>query len=494
MHRDLDTEMVSLQRVVDQDELHPISGPNSTLSQAYDIETESDGVLLLSHHTHRVNAWLVLAALVSVVAVFTIMAFVFLDDYQEKPTRPGNPMRLYQLPPTTDALCLDGTPAAFYHSPATANEGLHKWLIFLEGISWCDTPASCASRSHGTHGSTHRLPKIHVASGILSRDPETNPVFYNFHHVFIKSCDGGGFLGNRDEALTYADGTKLYFRGQLIIQRVIEMLRTNKALDAAKQIVIAGCASGALAALLQADHIRDNMLPQSLSQYGVLLGSGFFLQHKNVLGQSVFGDQMRRSFALHNVSGAISSDCLQAHPLSEDHWQCMFPEAASDYVTSDVFVVNSVNDAWQIGCVMLSQEPTEDETLTSDGELCWRVHDWGNCSMSILNPVMQCSDAQVDSLNAYAVDFMESFSKIEKFQPGSRSGAFLHSCASHCAIMSTRDWAHVNVNGIGMQQAVGWWWQNKNATNNDGVLNTTMTKPCSLQHNGRHQCNPSCGR
>ena len=52
------------------------------------------------------------------------------------------------------AVCMDGTPPAFYinrtANPATANS----WVLFFQGGGWCTSLQACAARAKGALGSS----------------------------------------------------------------------------------------------------------------------------------------------------------------------------------------------------------------------------------------------------------------------------------------------------------------------------------------------------
>lgn len=128
-------------------------------------------------------------------------------------------MRLTRLDDIGQGRCLDGSPGGYYYRSATTNRALHKWLIFLEAGQWCASSDFCAAYHNNITCGSASLPLADTFDGILSRDPNTNPHFYDYHHVFVKSCDGGAFLGSRTEPVEY-EGREIYLQGSLLLRRV----------------------------------------------------------------------------------------------------------------------------------------------------------------------------------------------------------------------------------------------------------------------------------
>lgn len=115
------------------------------------------------------------------------------------------------------ALCLDGSPGAYYISRGTVPERV---IIYFEGGGWCgsgdlaSTTESCYQRSKGALGSSNSYAEtISFSEGILSNNVKNN--FREGTKVFLKYCDGAGHQGFKTAPVAYKDA-KLYFRGHNI--------------------------------------------------------------------------------------------------------------------------------------------------------------------------------------------------------------------------------------------------------------------------------------
>ncbi|GJN36312.1 hypothetical protein PR202_gb25160 [Eleusine coracana subsp. coracana] len=129
------------------------------------------------------------------------------------------------------ALCLDGS-APGYHLQRGSGGGSRSWLIHLEGGGWCRNLRSCASRQKSMLGSSHYMERQIEFAGILSDDESQNPDFFNWNKVKTRYCDGASFSGNVKDELK--NGTRFFFRGQLILEAVMNELLL-KGLGQAKQ-------------------------------------------------------------------------------------------------------------------------------------------------------------------------------------------------------------------------------------------------------------------
>lgn len=65
----------------------------------------------------------------------------------------------------------------------------------------------------------------------LSDDPRANPTLYNWNVVWVKTCDGGSWTGNREQP-EMVDGTPLYYRGRRILDAMIDDLIPRGILNA----------------------------------------------------------------------------------------------------------------------------------------------------------------------------------------------------------------------------------------------------------------------
>lgn len=118
--------------------------------------------------------------------------------------------------PDSNAVCLDGSPGAYYLADAGTNP--RKFMIYFEGGGWCgaqDLPTtleSCYQRSSTDFGSSSKYPSSFTfGQGILSNNLKN--YFHNFTKVYLKYCDGSGHQGTRSNPVIYK-GKNLYFRGQ----------------------------------------------------------------------------------------------------------------------------------------------------------------------------------------------------------------------------------------------------------------------------------------
>lgn len=119
------------------------------------------------------------------VALLAAALFFSLSRYAAVPTISPTPSYGHRLPALVDitlvhaaqargAVCLDGTPPAYHFQPGFG-DGSDKWLLHLEGGSWCPSFQSCANRKLTNLGSSAHMDSRAEFVGILSDDPSQNP-------------------------------------------------------------------------------------------------------------------------------------------------------------------------------------------------------------------------------------------------------------------------------------------------------------------------------
>lgn len=380
------------------------------------------------------------------------------------------------------AVCLDGSPGAFFFSPAVNASNTNNWQIYFQGGGWCYEEQDCWNRAKGHIGSSNWLTdgvSTSTLGGLLSPDCTVNPEFCNYNRVHILYCDGNSFSGNRDQPVT-VNGQPIYFRGKRIMDAVLKTLARDHGLAAAENVLLTGCSAGGLSTYLHADYVGQQLagMAKGIKRYKAAPISGFFLLHDTVEHKSVYADQMRYIFQLANSSGpgSMNDACLAAHAPA-DKWMCNFAEVSYAHIESPVMPLNSALDSWQTGCIYTS-EPV-DHNSTANGN-CASAPGWRACA----SDPEQCDGTQMGVMDQYEVDFQAKLSSSGTYSRAGNS-AFIHSCHTHCEAQGGQ-FNSITVNGVSMQQAVSTWW---NEPANTPAQNY---QACQYAVTSPHKCNPTC--
>ena len=395
-----------------------------------------------------------------------------------------------------DAVCLDGSPGAIYITPAVAGFE-SSWQFYLEGGGWCWGAENCVARGTTSLGSSIGYPATinEIGTGLVSSDCGANPTFCKFNQVFFKYCDGNSFSGRREGPLQVqtADGTQkeVWFRGSAVIDAALRVLHTQYGFDEATEVLLAGGSAGGLAVFLQANRIGDFLRANSQSvRYKVVPVSGFFIEHDNVNGESVYQDQMRSLFEMSGAIDGLSPSCIAAQNPGEE-WKCNFAGPAYAHVNAPVFVINSALDAWQVACILTALPMVGTGGSSSDVEFhghCNAMEAWMRCADLDGSAITRCSVAQMQTLIDFQEEFVNQLTSSVTFSMPQNS-AFIYSCHTHSGMISQPQmWSALEVAGVAVTDAVSRWWF---APGGAGVLPPSL--PCMRSATeGGGSCNPTC--
>jgi len=148
--------------------------------------------------------------------------------------------------------CLDGSPAGYYYGPALAYQDRRNWAIFFEGGGDCATLESCEERTQTMLGSSINWPASGIDNyNVLSADPEVNPGFATWNHVFIPYCTGDIHSGQRDTLDPFYN--LFYFSGNLNFLAILKDLSDHHDFNRSEKILVSGASAGGIAANIYAD-------------------------------------------------------------------------------------------------------------------------------------------------------------------------------------------------------------------------------------------------
>ncbi|GJX11492.1 pectin acetylesterase 5-like protein [Tanacetum coccineum] len=362
---------------------------------------------------------------IAVAAAFAIILFFTFSSFISSSSPPDLhlhllhsdfvPLLLLTNAAQRGAYCLDGSIPA-YHFQKGFGSGSRRWVLHIEGGGWCNTVASCSFRKNTALGSSkHMEPQVQF-SGILSRHPSSNPDFYNWNKVKIRYCDGASFTGHPESE--QKNDTKLFFRGQLIWEAMMEELLSIGLSNAQEFLVnkalLSGCSAGGLATLIHCDDFRE-ILPKD-AKVKCLSDAGFFLNEKNVAGKATFQSFYNDVVKLQGAAGSLKKDCVAKMEPSK----CFFPQQIVENTKTPVFLVNPTYDFWQIKNILVPGllDPRDS---------------WYKCQLSI----QFCDPEQIQVLQGFRNLFLKAVSEFQQKKDG---GMFINSCYIHCQTWISETW------------------------------------------------------
>lgn len=360
--------------------------------------------------------------------------------------RDGN-WELHMLPASSGAVCLDGSPAGFYYFrappgtrrfPATNQS----WMLFFEGGGWCVSEEDCAVRALGHAGSSSGWSRHTSFGGVLNKCCFCTS-FCTYHRVVMKSCDGSSFAGATVSDVSLGGSQwnghqlpqRVHFAGRAIVAEVLRTLISRFGLGHAHDVLVAGCSAGGLAALLMAESIRATLLAAAtpLLKFKVLAFSGlFFVPPASGSGSS--GDQHPFALQMAKVAKMAGIDQLPSC-RGDASARCLLGTAPLEAVPPDVpvFIVQSPVDTWQLSCVLGAATSDSARRVFLAGCASGQ---WSQCTgwmggARAAAKSRSCPSERLAELRAYqhsVADALRSSPVLTR----AGSGAYVHSCGSHC--------------------------------------------------------------
>ncbi|CAA2975032.1 pectin acetylesterase 5-like [Olea europaea subsp. europaea] len=332
------------------------------------------------------------------------------------------------------AFCLDGSVPG-YHMQRGFGSGSDSWLLHIEGGGWCNTISSCSSRKRTALGSSKYMDHQVQFSGLLSCNPLQNPDFFNWNRVKIRYCDGASFSGHPESE--FKNGTKLFFRGQLIWNTLMDELLTI-GMSTAKQALLTGCSAGGLATLIHCDDFRE-IMPKD-ANVKCLADAGFFLNEKDIAGNHTIEFFYRDVVHLQGVSRSLNKECVARSEPSK----CFFPQEFIKSIKTPVFLVNPAYDFWQIRNILVPDASDPNES-------------WRRCRLNIYN----CNPKLLEVLQGFRNALLKT---LIEFQQNEEAGMFINSCFVHCQTWIAETWhspSSPRINNKTIAESVGDWYFNR---------------------------------
>lgn len=247
-----------------------------------------------------------------------------------------------------EALCNDGSKASYY---LKKGDNIEKWIIFLQGGAYCFNENTCLQRWQSSPNlmSSKNLSLTRPASGILSPDNETNPLFHDYYAIFINYCSSDSHCGNHHST---GEGD-WNFLGSKIVPSIIKEVGWLHGLNLAKNVIFTGSSAGAEGLLAHADRVPV-ILPGA--KVVVLADSGWFMDSIPYKWQDCHDIQhcsesegLKRGFSW-NWEPVTNADCAAAK-TRETYWECMMGYYAFPFIKTPFFVFQ-----WRMDSVQMEKD------------------------------------------------------------------------------------------------------------------------------------------
>jgi len=258
-------------------------------------------------------------------------------------------MELHKLT-DKNAVCNDGTQAAYYFSAGTDPS---LWLIYLGGGDWCYDEDSCAARAMlpavgngGYNGTYHTSSKLFAETcfktGIFSEDPSS--ALPTANKVFVPYCTSDAHMGNREAS---SDTNGWHFRGATVVKSVLKSVVNDQGLGKAPntKLVFGGGSAGARGAMTHLDSVAAEM-PSQVEVLG-FLDSNMWLDVGSYNDSFIgFGSQSEAAYHYTDAASVVNENCAMMYRGVE--WKCIFGQYRMPFLRSPFFMTASQYDSWQL--------------------------------------------------------------------------------------------------------------------------------------------------
>eukprot|EP01052_Picozoa_sp_SAG31_P020143 SAG31_NODE_1502_length_8080_cov_131.725849_1_plen_347_part_00 len=327
------------------------------------------------------------------------------------------------------------------------------WLCrWGEGKAWCLSEADCLARSKSKDGrggwrssgwpsQSGSLPatlpwddapcRMHPdqAWGCqLSNRCDLNPAFCEFNMIWLKTCDGGSWSGNRSSP----SPSGLFYRGKHILRATAEAL-LDMGIGDASEIVIGGGSAGALGVYLQADYWLSLLNPTGkVKKVAAVPDCGFFQDWKE-------NNSFHRGFvwmkSSDGMNAVVDPRCAAAHSTAKN--LCLMAEHMAPFIRTPLFALQAKFDSWQKSSIC----GTDCDTIVGE--------------------------------QAYGDSLLSKLQVTVLAKPD--NGAFVDSCLHHCGGSDT----YRNDNMTQAQALAVWYHHGVNAMPHQGRMISKATYPCT---------------
>ncbi|CAI7732306.1 unnamed protein product [Closterium sp. NIES-53] len=381
-------------------------------------------------------------------------------------SRPAS-LRLVKLGGSAqDPKCLDGSPPAYFLRDGYGS-GVNNWLVYLQGGAWCTSKAECAQRATTPLGSSKFWPEPSSASfvrvmrnlnsqftGLLSSSEVQNPDYYNWNTVMVVYCDGGGYAGTAGAVKVNAS-TTIHLDGRRILKTIVADL-AKRGMATAKRVLLTGCSAGAQAVSTSCDDVAAAVPAASTK---CLMDAGFFLDGWDENGTPAFRTIAQKLVDIHQAQ--YDADCIKAN-RKVTQWRCFFPQNNLEFVSTPVFIINSINDYTAMD--ILNSANKASNASSSNVLLCLdELRPSGGTAGYVPKGVKQprrkngnatCSAAARDALKRYSERLQNRIQSLARWRPN--TGTFLLGSVAHCVTIYPT-WLSVQRKGFYMRGEVSNW-------------------------------------
>jgi hypothetical protein len=281
--------------------------------------------------------------LVGMTSLFICFCFVLVEIFAV--TQSGQQMNLIMFDDSNSdplAVCNDGTRGGYYFTSAIDPSQANTFVVYLPGGGQCYDKQSCDERPMDYKSSKYFASSIYV-EGILDKDPNKTPL-WGANKAYLGYCSSDGYMG---DAPASADTWGYHFRGQRLVQSMLQALIKTHGFSNATTVYFVGSSAGARGMMVHSDELIPAYVPAGATVIAYL-DSPYYLDIQPYSSAfQGFQYQEQQKYKYYNTLAILSDDCIAAYPV-EEQWKCQYGEYRMPFVKVPYFLVASQYDAYQL--------------------------------------------------------------------------------------------------------------------------------------------------
>ncbi|CAM9495088.1 unnamed protein product [Ectocarpus sp. 12 AP-2014] len=338
------------------------------------------------------------------------------------------------------------------------------------------------------------LPDTMNAHGVLSDDPEENPLYSTYNRVFIHYCTMDTYILDSESA----DGT-LQFRGRHLLEETLQIVLGN--ISATATVVLVGSSAGGIGAFNVATWLLESF-DQQVSELSVVLDSSFFFDVDGTLGDMLVPLAADPSIAYSTICAEDFNGgpcCLQFNCMVQKGY---YP-TANDRL-SGTFVLSTLQDTLT-GALILERGNVNSEAVES----VWDVATYTGQTETSLRNLAALYKAELSFFAPSCIDHglllvgdvelwmcpseTESFDTVDALcltdeETGALSGVEFQVTLDDvrlrlAAEIAVDAWERIQIDGISVRTAMEQWWNGRGDANEQVALFDSCDDI---------NCNPTC--
>jgi hypothetical protein len=168
-----------------------------------------------------------------------------------------------KIEPGGESSCARGGPYAFWVKPGKVN----RLLVYFQGGGGCWNYETCQVGSTFFDSSVLERDNPVYQGGLLDMGNPENP-FRDYYAIFLPSCTGDVYMGNKVQTYKSEDGRELDIHHKGFVNASAGMEWVYEHFSAPESIFVTGCSAGSVGSILFAPYLINHYPQTRVAQMG----------------------------------------------------------------------------------------------------------------------------------------------------------------------------------------------------------------------------------